>query len=138
MDVASGGTISTCDRCHQHQEFMRFLNDIEDNLPTGFDPHLVIDNYRTHRVAKISSWSRDTLTTICIFINERCWPNLVERSFAEVSERCVRRCSHTRVRSLEEAMFDYLRQRNENPKPLIPKRFIWTADADSGEDWATL
>src|SRR5215471_2560648 len=53
------------------------------------------------------------------------WLNLVERLFAEVTERCVRRGSHTSVRSLEKAMLAYLDQRNENPKP-----FIWTADAD--------
>ena len=53
------------------------------------------------------------------------WLNLVERLFGEVTERCVRRGSHTAVRALEKAMLDYLDQRNENPKP-----FLWTADAD--------
>jgi hypothetical protein len=53
------------------------------------------------------------------------WLNLVERLFAELTERCVRRGSHTAVRSLEKAMLDYLDQRNKNPKP-----FVWTADAD--------
>ena len=53
------------------------------------------------------------------------WLNLVERLFGEVTERCVRRGSHTAVRSLEKAMLDYLDQRNQNPKP-----FVWTADAD--------
>jgi hypothetical protein len=53
------------------------------------------------------------------------WLNLVERLFAEVTERCVRRGSHTAVRSLEKAMPDYLDQRNKDPKP-----FVWRADAD--------
>jgi hypothetical protein len=53
------------------------------------------------------------------------WLNLVERLFAEVTERCVRRSSHTAVRQLEEAMLAYLDQRNRNPKP-----FVWKADAD--------
>jgi hypothetical protein len=53
------------------------------------------------------------------------WLNLVERMFAEVTERCARRGSHTVVRSLEKAMLDYLDKRNKDPKP-----FVWTADAD--------
>src|SRR5947207_16028511 len=53
------------------------------------------------------------------------WLNLVERLFGEVTERCVRRGSHSAVRALEKAMLHYLEQRNENPKP-----FVWTADAD--------
>ena len=53
------------------------------------------------------------------------WLNLVERLFAEVTERCVRRGSHTAIRSLEKAMLDYLDQRDKDPEP-----FLWTADAD--------
>jgi transposase len=53
MDVASGVTIGSCYRRHRHQEFLRFLNDIELNLPAGFDVHLIMDNYGTHKVAKV-------------------------------------------------------------------------------------
>jgi len=56
LDVASGVTISNCYRRHRHQEFLRFLNDIEANLPRGFAVHLVMDNYGTHRVSKVRSW----------------------------------------------------------------------------------
>jgi len=56
MDVASGVTISTCYRRHRHQEFLRFLDQIEANLPGGFEVHLVMDNYGTHKVAKVRSW----------------------------------------------------------------------------------
>ena len=52
LDVASGVTISNCYRRHRHQEFLRFLNDIDANLPRGFDVHLVMDNYGTHKVSK--------------------------------------------------------------------------------------
>ncbi len=55
MDVASGVT-STCYRRHRHQEFLRFLNQIEDSLPTGVDVHLVMDNYGTHKVTKARRW----------------------------------------------------------------------------------
>src|SRR6201997_547495 len=56
MDVASGVTISHYYRRHRHQEFLRFLDEIEANLPSGFDVHLVMDNYRTHKVTKVRTW----------------------------------------------------------------------------------
>jgi transposase len=126
MDVASGVTISTCFRRHRHQEFLRFLNQIEDNLPNGLDVHLVMDNYGTHKVVKVRNWlARHPRYHVHFTPTSGSWLNLVERLFAEVTERCVRRGSHTGVRVLEKAMLDYLDQRNENPKP-----FVWTADAD--------
>ena len=126
MDVASGVTISTCYRRHRHQEFLRFLDQIEANLPGGFEVHLVMDNYGTHKVAKVRSWlARHPRYHVHFTPTSASWLNLVERLFGEVTERCVRRGSHTAVRALEKAMLDYLDQRNENPKP-----FVWTADAD--------
>jgi hypothetical protein len=56
MDVASGVTIGSCYRRHRHQEFIRFLNEIDLNLPSGFDVYLIMDNYGTHKVAKVRSW----------------------------------------------------------------------------------
>ena len=126
MDVASGVTISTCYRRHRHQEFLRFLNEIEANLPARLEVHLVMDNYGTHKVAKVRSWlARHPRYHVHFTPTSGSWLNLVERLFAEVTERCVRRGSHTAVRVLEKAMLDYLDQRNQNPKP-----FVWTADAD--------
>src|SRR4029077_1208482 len=112
MDVASGVTISTCYRRHRHQEFLRFLNEIEANLPRGFEVHLVMDNYGTHKVAKVRGWlarqpsDHDHLTP-----TRGRWLNLVERLFGEVTERCVRRGSHTAIRELEKAMLEYLDKR---------------------------
>ena len=126
MDVASGVTISSCCRRRRHQEFLRFLNEIEANLPARLDVHLVMDNYGTHKVAKVRNWlARHPRYHVHYTPTSGSWLNLVERLFAEVTERCVRRGSHTAVRTLEKAMLDYLDQRNHNPKP-----FIWTADAD--------
>ena len=126
LDVASGVTISSCYRRHRHQEFLRFLNDIDANLPGGFDVHLVMDNYGTHKVNKVRTWlTRHPRYHVHFTPTSGSWLNLVERLFAEVTERCVRRGSHTAVRALEKAMLDYLDQRNRDPKP-----FVWTADAD--------
>ncbi|TAN31346.1 IS630 family transposase [bacterium] len=126
LDVASGVTISSCYRRHRHQEFLQFLNDIDANLPGGFDVHLVMDNYGTHKVNKVRTWlARHPRYHVHFTPTSGSWLNLVERLFAEVTERCVRRGSHTAVRALEKAMLDYLDQRNKDPKP-----FVWTADAD--------
>ena len=109
LDVASGVTISNCYRRHRHQEFLRFLNDIDANLPTGFDVHLIMDNYGTHKVGKVWSWlTRHPRYHVHFTPTSGSWLNLVERLFAEVTERCVRRGSHTAVRALEKAMLDYL------------------------------
>ena len=126
LDVASGVTISNCYRRHRHQEFLRFLKDVDANLPTGFEVHLVMDNYGTHKVSKVQGWlARHPRYHVHFTPTSGSWLNLVERLFAEVTERCVRRGSHTTVRSLEKAMLEYLKQRNHDPKP-----FAWTADAD--------
>jgi transposase len=126
MDVASGVTISTCYRRHRHQEFLRFLNEIDADLPPGVDVHIVMDNYGTHKVAKVRNWfARHPRYHVHFTPTGASWLNLVERLFAELTERCVRRGSHTSVKALEKAMLDYLDQRNEDPKP-----FVWKADAD--------
>jgi transposase len=126
LDVASGVTISNCYRRHRHQEFLRFLNDVDASLPAGFDIHLIMDNYGTHKVSKVQTWlARHQRYHVHFTPTSGSWLNLVERLFAEVTERCLRRGSHTAVRALEKAMLGYLDQRNRNPKP-----FVWTADAD--------
>jgi len=126
LDVASGVTISSCYRRHRHQEFLRFLNDIDASLPARFEVHLVMDNYSTHKVSKVQAWlTRHPRYHVHFTPTSGSWLNLVERLFAEITERCIRRGSHTAVRTLEKAMLDYLDQRNKAPTP-----FIWTADAD--------
>ena len=85
-----------------------------------------MDNYGTHKVAKVRSWlARHPRYHVHFTPTSGSWLNLVERLFAEVTERCVRRGSHTSVRVLEKAMLNYLDKRNQNPRP-----FVWTADAD--------
>jgi hypothetical protein len=126
MDVASGVTISNCYRRHRHQEFLRFLNEIDANLPAGMDVHLVMDNYGTHKVDKVRGWlARHPRYHVHFTPTSASWLNLVERLFAEVTDRCVRRGSYNNVPMLEKAMLRYLDRRNRAPKP-----FVWTATAD--------
>jgi transposase len=126
LDVASGVAISGCYRRHRHQEFLRFLEQIEASLPRGLEVHLVMDNYGTHKVKKVRAWlARHPRYHVHFTPTGASWLNLVERLFAEVTQRCIRRGSYTAVRELEQAMLAYLDQRNRDPKP-----FVWTADAD--------
>jgi transposase len=125
LDVASGATISSCYRRHRHQEFLAFLKDIEANLPPGVDVDLIMDNYSTHKVKKVQAWlARHPRYHVHYTPTSASWLNMVERLFAEINERCVRR-GHTTIAVLEKAMLDYLEHRNRNPKP-----FVWTASAD--------
>lgn len=126
LDVATGLALGSCYRRHRHQEFLRFLKEIEQIVPAGLEVHLVMDNYGTHKVEKIRRWLvRHPRYHVHYTPTSASWLNLVERLFAEVTERCVRRGSHTSVQALETAMLDYLDRRNRSPKP-----FIWKADAD--------
>ncbi len=85
-----------------------------------------MDNYGTHKVKKVRAWlARHPGYHAHCTPTSASWLNLVERLFAEVTERCVRRGSHTAVGELEKAMLTYLKERNRNSKP-----FVWTADAD--------
>jgi hypothetical protein len=88
MDVASGVTISQCYRRHRQQEFLRFLNDIDANLPRGLEVHLVMDNYGTHKVSKVRTWlARHPRYHVHFTPTSASWLNLVERLFAEVTLR---------------------------------------------------
>ena len=105
---------------------MQFLRTIEANVSPVLDIHLVMDNYAAHKRVEIRDWlAANPRIHVHFTPTSASWLNLVERLFAEVTERCIRRGSHTAVRVLEKAMLAYLDQRNRDPKP-----FVWTADAD--------
>ena len=126
LNAKTGATIAACHRRHRHQEFLKFLKTIDDSVPGSCDVHIVMDNYGTHKVAKVRRWfASHPRYHIHFTPTSASWLNLVERLFGEVTERCVRRGSHSAVTTLEKAMLGYLDERNKDPKP-----FIWTADAD--------
>jgi transposase len=95
-------------------------------VPADLDIHLVMDNYGTHKVTKVKAWlTRHPRFHVHFTPTSASWLNLVERLFAEVTERCVRRGSHTAVPQLEKALLTCLDERNKDTKP-----FVWTASAD--------
>jgi len=126
LDLATGAVIGKCHRQHRHQEFLRFLKTIEAAVPPELDVHLVMDNYGTHKTPKIKNWlARRPNWQVHFTPTGASWLNLVERFFAEITQRRIRRGAFRNVHELEHAIHDYLETHNKNPKP-----FIWTATAD--------
>ncbi|HEY7617413.1 MAG TPA: IS630 family transposase [Terriglobales bacterium] len=126
LDVATGQVVGECHRRHRHQEFLKFLERVESQLPKDVEVHLVMDNYGTHKTPKVIRWfARHPRYHIHFTPTSGSWMNQVERWFAELTDKRIRRGSFAGVRSLERAIQEYLEQYNKAPKP-----FVWTADAD--------
>jgi transposase len=127
LDVATGKVIGSCHRRHRHQEFLRFLERIDKAVPEQLDIHLVMDNYGTHKMPKVKRWfARRPRYHVHFTPTSASWLNQVERFFALLTDRRIRRGTFGSVRELESAIRDYLTHHNQNSKP-----FSWTANADS-------
>lgn len=128
LDVATGKVIGKCQRRHRHQEFVKFLADIDAAVPVedGVTVHLVLDNYATHKTPAVRRWlARHPRFVVHFTPTSASWLNQVERFFAEITEKRIRRGVFRSVRELEQAIDTYLAEHNRNPKP-----FRWTATAD--------
>jgi transposase len=127
LDVATGKVIGKCHRRHRHQEFLKFMELVDATLPSDTNEvHLVLDNYGTHKTPKVIRWfARHPRYHLHFTPTSGSWVNQVERWFAEITEKRIRRGSFDSLRSLEKAIQEYLEANNETPKP-----FVWTADAD--------
>jgi transposase len=127
LDIATGEVIGKCHRRHRHQEFLRFMQVVDSKLPADAgEIHLVLDNYGTHKTPAVVRWfSRHPRYQLHFTPTSGSWVNQVERWFAEITQKRIRRGSFSSVPSLEKAIEEYLEYNNEHPKP-----FVWTADAD--------
>jgi transposase len=126
LDLATGRVIGELHRRHRSQEFLAFLRTIEANVPAKLDVHLVLDNYGTHKTPSVKAWfARHPRFHLHFTPTSGSWLNLVERFFATLSTRQIKRGSHRSTRELEQAIRAYLDTYNQNPKP-----FIWTKTAD--------
>lgn len=111
---------------HRSSEFLQFLRTIEDGVPPVLDVHLVMDNYGTHKTPAIKNWLiRHPRFHIHFTPTSASWLNQVERWFATLTERCVRRGTHRSTRELEAAIRSHIEANNSSPKP-----FVWTKSAD--------
>jgi transposase len=126
LDIASGEVIGELHRRHRSSEFLQFLRTIEANVPPKLDVHLVMDNYGTHKTPSIKAWfARHPRFQVHFTPTSASWLNQVERWFATLTEKYIRRGTHRSTRQLEQAIRTYLDLNNADPKP-----FSWTKSAD--------
>jgi transposase len=127
LDVATGQVMGECHRRHRQQEFLKFMALVDSSVPADAgEIHLILDNYGTHKTPKVIRWfARHPRFHLHFTPTGSSWVNQVERWFAGITEKRIRRGSFTSVPSLEKAIREYLEHNNQSPKP-----FIWTADAD--------
>ncbi len=129
--VKTGVTIGQCHRRHRHQEFLKFLNTIDEVVkatePAGTAVHIVLDNYATHKTPAVQRWlARHPEYHLHFTPTSASWLNQVERVFADLTSKQLRRGVFTSVAALEKAALDYIDARNDDARP-----FTWTADADT-------
>ena len=128
LNVATGQVIGRCLRRHRQQEFLKFLKDIDAAIPEeeGVSVHLVMDNYGTHKTPAVRRWlARHSRFVVHFTPTSASWLNQVERFFARITEKRIRRGVFKSVKALEKAIEEYLAEHNKNPKP-----FRWTATAE--------
>ena len=126
LDVKTGLVIGECHRRHRSTEFRRFLDTIDQNVPRSLEVHLILDNYGTHKTAAIRNWlAKRPRFHVHFTPTSASWINLVERWFATLTNKQIRRGAHRSVRELEAAIRSYLSITNESPKP-----FVWTKTTD--------
>lgn len=126
LDMATGKVIGEFHHRHRAIEFRKFLDLIEARVPDDLDVHLILDNYGTHKTAQIRRWlAKRPHFHVHFTPTGASWINLVERWFAMLTQKQIRRGSHRSTYELESAIRSYLNLYNENPRP-----FVWTKTAD--------
>jgi putative transposase len=127
LDVQSGAVLTDCKPRHRHQEFLSFLRTIEQNVAPDLNIHLIVDNYCTHKHAKVKAWlARRPRWQIHYTPTYSSWLNMVERFFAHITDKAIRRGSFNSVKELIQKIDHFVSQYNKTCAP-----FVWTATADS-------
>jgi transposase len=126
LDVATGKVIGSLKARHRATEFKKFLVQIDDEVPKDLDLHLVLDNYATHKTPEIRRWLlRHPRFHLHFTPTSGSWLNLVERWFAELTMKKIRRGAHMSVRALERDIRDWIGTWNDDPRP-----YVWVKTAD--------
>ena len=118
LNVLEGTVIGECQPRHRHQEFLRFLNRIDQSVNPGLEIHLVLDNYGTHKHSEVKKWlTKRPRYHVHFTPTSSSWLNQVERWFAEITRKRIRRGTFHSVRELIKAIRDYIRHHNSSPRP---------------------
>src|SRR6201986_2812653 len=126
LNVLDGKVIGRCMQRHRHQEFIRFLNAVEANVPAGKLIHAIADNYATHKHTKVRQWlAPQPRWTFHFTPTSASWLNAVEGFFAKLTKRRLKRGVFRSIVELQAAINRFLAEANDDPKP-----FRWTKDPD--------
>ena len=126
LSMLDGKVIGDCMPRHRHQEFIRFLQLINLKTPPDLALHLIVDNYGTHKHARVKAWLKRHPRFHLHFIpTSSSWLNMVERWFREITDKRIRRGSFKNVAELINAITQYLENHNQNPRV-----FIWSASVE--------
>lgn len=127
LDVATGEVLTQCKKRHRHQEFLAFLRHIDQNVPENLDVHLIVDNYATHKHAKVKAWlAQRPRYTLHYTPTYASWINQVERWFGLITQKAIRRGSFSSVKELTHKINTFVENYNAHASP-----FAWVATADS-------
>lgn len=127
LDLASGRVLAQCKHRHRHQEFLQFLRHIEASVPDDLEVHLIVDNYCTHKHAKVKRWlAARPRFHVHYTPTYSSWLNQVEIWFNIITQRAIRRGTFSSVRELVAKIEHFVSRYNRNCQP-----FTWTATADS-------
>ena len=127
LDIATGAVFTECKSRHRHQEFLSFLRRLDECIPAELDVHLIVDNYGTHKHSKVRIWlAQRPRYQIHYTPTYSSWLNQVERWFALITQRAIRRGSFGSVKELVEKIDSFVQHYNRSHRP-----FVWTATADS-------
>jgi transposase len=125
LNVLDGTVIGSCKPRHRHQEFLQFMEDVDRKVPRKREVHLIMDNYGTHTHPNVRAWFEARPRYHLHFVpTGSSWLNLVERWFAEITRKQIRRGTFRSVGKLIRAIMRYLKEYNRDPRP-----FVWTASA---------
>jgi transposase len=127
LNVLNGTIIGQCQPRHRHQEFVRFLNRVDSAIDPALAVHVILDNYRTHKHPEVKKWFAAHPRYHPHFTpTSSSWLNQIERWFAGITSKRIRRGTFRSVRELIQVIDSYIRENNKEPKS-----FVWTANATS-------
>ncbi len=126
LDMATGKVIGSLKQRHRASEFKKFLVQIDQEVPSDLQVHLVLDNYATHKTPDIQRWLlRHPRFHLHFTPTSGSWLNMVERWFAELTTKKIKRGAHMSVKALEKDIREWIATWNENPRP-----YVWVKTAD--------
>jgi transposase len=127
LETLQGRVVGECHARHRHQEFLRFLRRLDAEFPGDVPLHLIMDNYGTHKHAKVKAWLKRHPRFVSHFVpTSSSWMNLVERWFGHLDSNAIRRGIFLSVADLQASIHSFLQAWNQHPKP-----FVWTATVES-------